>query len=113
MIRSTLIAAALLAGLALGGCDSIPKPSPTGGTATTSPAITTAQEIKAKALGLCGWETTVASALQILSTASWIDTADDIAKWVCTAVTTIPLADGPGDRKPRVNGVVVQGRFRR
>jgi len=30
---------------------------------------------------------------------------------VCDAVTNITLADGPGDRKPRVNGVVIKGSF--
>ena len=29
----------------------------------------------------------------------------------CDAVTSVPLADGPGDHKPRVNGVIVKGKF--
>jgi len=28
---------------------------------------------------------------------------------ICDAVTSVPLADGPGDRKPRVGKVIVRG----
>lgn len=41
----------------------------------------------------------------------YVDTASSIADKICGAVTNIPLADGPGDHLPRVNGVVVKGKF--
>lgn len=35
---------------------------------------------------------------------------NDYVKAICDAVTTLPLADGPGRRVARVNGVVIRGR---
>lgn len=39
------------------------------------------------------------------------DAASSIANKICDAVTSVPLADGPGDHKPRVAGVIVKGSF--
>lgn len=44
----------------------------------------------------------------------FVDAASQIASKICTAVTTNPLADGPGASvryKPQVAGVVIKGTF--
>lgn len=40
-----------------------------------------------------------------------VSTAESVAGEICNAVTNRPLADGPGDRRPRVRGMVVRGQF--
>jgi hypothetical protein len=61
----------------------------------------------------CSFVPSVATVAKILAVglggSSVVNTAADIADAVCTAVTTAPLADGPGDRIPRVNGVEIKG----
>lgn len=62
----------------------------------------------------CSYVIKYSSAVGILGTFIGFSPAGAIAEAgaaICTAVTTLPLADGPGDRKPRVNGVVVKGKF--
>lgn len=57
----------------------------------------------------CRFVPTIGTIANILS--SGIATpAVAIANDICTAVTTAPLADGPG-RIPKVNGVVIKGSF--
>lgn len=60
----------------------------------------------------CAFVPTVATVAKILAAGNpLIDTAKGVADAICTSVTTAPLADGPGDRIPRVNGIVVKGQF--
>lgn len=59
----------------------------------------------------CSFLPTVETVAKILAGGTVIDTASAVGNAICNAVTTAPLADGPGDRVPRVNGVVIKGRF--
>jgi hypothetical protein len=60
----------------------------------------------------CSFVPTVTTVAKILAAGNPIvDTASSVADAICAAVTTVPLADGPGDSRPRVNGVVVEGKF--
>jgi hypothetical protein len=60
----------------------------------------------------CKFVPTVATVAKILAAGNpLVDSAKGVADAICNAVTTAPLADGPGDRTPRVNGVVVKGQF--
>jgi ABC-type Fe3+-hydroxamate transport system substrate-binding protein len=66
--------------------------------------------VQSYATQLCRFVPTASSVLSIFN-ASAGDSVSVIANAICNAVTTRPLADGPGDRIPRVNGVRVKGRF--
>lgn len=59
----------------------------------------------------CSYVATVETVAKIFASGSGFATAASVAAAICTAVTTAPLADGPGDRIPRVNGVVIKGRY--
>lgn len=59
----------------------------------------------------CSFVPTVETVAKVLAGGTVIDTASSIANAICTAMTTRPLADGPGDRLPRVNGIVIKGKF--
>lgn len=81
-------------------------------------ACVTAGEIEAKIEQVrgytqlaCSFVPTVATVAKIFASGSSVDTARSVADAICNAVTTAPLADGPGDRTPRVRGVVIKGSF--
>lgn len=74
---------------------------------TVNEKITSVREYAKK---VCAYVPTVATVVSIFSSGYGTDVAA-VANAICNAVTTVPLADGPGDRLPRVNGVVVRGRF--
>lgn len=59
----------------------------------------------------CSYLPTVATIAKIIAAGGAVDSAAAIGGAICNAVTTAPLADGPGDRIPRVNGVVIRGAF--
>lgn len=75
--------------------------------------------VQANAVKTCGYlptAQTVANIAKALYSPSAIvlDAATEIASKICVAVTTNPLADGPGrsvNYKPQVAGVVIQGKF--
>lgn len=77
----------------------------------TSNVDGTISQVQATAQKICRFVPTVETVAKIMAGGSAIDTASSIANAICNAVTTLPLADGPGDRLPRVNGVVVKGKF--
>lgn len=88
--------------------------------ATTNPAPNTPDWVKSVQGGIvkaCGYlplaETVARIAATFVGAAGVVDLADTVIKSVCTAVTTNPLADGPGakDYKPHVNGVRIKGAF--
>lgn len=95
-MRILLIPAMLLA---LPGCSNIPG---------TEAKI---KQVQDQALFYCRFLPTVSTVAAILSKSPIVNTASSIGSQICDAVTTLPLADGPGDRLPRVNGVVVRGKF--
>ena len=77
------------------------------------------KNVQAKAVTTCGYlptAQTVANIAKVLyaSSAIVIDAASDIANKICNAVTTNPMADGPGksvNYVPQVAGVPVKGKF--
>lgn len=85
--------------------------------AATTKVVDTAATVKAKAQvaqtyaqKICGFVPTIASVIGIINSGFSAD-VEIVANAVCNAVTSVPLADGPGDHLPRVNGVVVRGKF--
>jgi hypothetical protein len=67
--------------------------------------------IKQLVLKGCQYEATFESIAAVLVASPAVPAIGAVAAAICNAVTTLPLADGPGDRRPRVNGVVVEGQF--
>jgi len=107
--------------LLLAGCAGNPSPTAQKIAATIDSTVVkvqdTAATIQAKAKvaqgyaeQICGYRPVLASAIAIFNS-GFSSSIDVVANAICNAVTTLPLADGPGDRKPRVNGVVVKGAF--
>lgn len=78
---------------------------------TTSNIDNQVSQVQSAAKNICRFVPTVGTVAKILSNSTAIDTVAGIASAICSAVTTAPLADGPGDRLPRVKGVVVRGKF--
>ena len=92
----------LLGCLALAGCG-------TTGTISTEDVSERAKQIQDYTKTFCKFVPTIGTIAAILSkgaSASILGIATDI----CTAVTTAPLADG-GARTPKVQGVVIRGRW--
>lgn len=81
------------------------------GCATGGNVDGTIAQIQATARSICSFVPTVETVAKILAGGTAIDTASGIANAICAAVTTRPLADGPGDGKPRVRGVIIKGQF--
>lgn len=68
-------------------------------------------QVKAGVLKGCNFSADGIAIAEMISASPYITTAGALADVICNAVTSIPFADGPGDRKPRVHGVVVKGYF--
>lgn len=71
------------------------------------------QKVKAAqgyAVTLCGYLPVAASVIGIFNS-GYSSSVSAVGTAICNAVTSIPLADGPGDGKARVNGVVIKGTF--
>lgn len=113
----------LIGCFALAGCANT-SPSPTAAkvAATIDNAIQTVKDtavtIQAKAkvaqsyaTQICGYVPYLESVIAIFNSGYSAD-AGIVANSICNAVTSIPLADGPGDHKPRVNGIIIQGHFK-
>ena len=102
MKRFVIIA---VAALALAGC----------GTTTGVDVDAKIKQVQEQTRFACSFVPTVETVAKIIATftggAAAVDAVGAAARGICAAVTTAPLADGPGDRVPRVNGVVVKGRF--
>lgn len=107
MIRKLILIGAL--SLSLAGCMTAQDVATTITTATQ----TTAQKVKSVqgyATQICSYVPLASSVVNIFSSGYSSDVST-VANAICDAVTSIPLADGPGDHKPRVNGVIVKGSF--
>jgi hypothetical protein len=81
-----------------------------GSTPLTGDVLAKAKQVQAYAVTACKFEPYLASVVSIINAGAGT-TVGAVGDAVCNAVTTLPLADGPGDRKPRVAGVVVRGKF--
>lgn len=98
-----------IACLALTGCQTAQDIATTITTATQ----TTKEKVKSVqgyTVSVCGYLPAAASVIGIFNS-NYSNAVATVGGAICDAVTSIPLADGPGDHKPRVNGVVVQGEF--
>jgi|SRR5690606_37196957 len=105
-MKKILIIGALLA---LAGCQTATDVATTITTATQ----TTKEKVKSVqgyAVSLCGYLPAASSVIGIFNS-NYSNSVAVVGGAICDAVTNITLADGPGDRKPRVNGVVVTGKF--
>lgn len=77
------------------------------------------KNVQAKAVASCGYLPTAQTVANIAKalyapSAIVIDATSDIANKICNAVTTNPMADGPGKSVnyiPQVAGVPVKGKF--
>ena len=102
--------------LGLVGCAGTLPPLPTPTVSTGSLNVTQIKgaiaEVKRIAVQACAFEPTERTVAAILSTLGVpvIGGLSEIAQQICTSVTTAPLADGPGDHRPRVAGIIIRGR---
>lgn len=95
-------------GFLLAGC-ATPGDGVTG-VPTPTQITDTAKQIQNYTRIFCSFVPTIATVANIISSSSAPVT--QIAQDICAAVTTAPLADGPGNRvRATVNGVTVRGRF--
>ena len=75
------------------------------------------KDVQGKIVAACGYlplaQTVAEVAATFVGAGAAINLAGTVVQSICTAVTTNPLADGPGARnyKPRVNGVRIKGSF--
>ena len=98
-MKKIILSAALCSTLALGAC-------------TTVEVEDKIAQVRAYTRLACSFLPTVSTVAKILAGGlGVVQTASAVGDAICAAVTTAPLADGPGDRTPRVNGVVVKGTF--
>ncbi len=82
------------------------------GCVTAKDAADKVAEVQNSAKMICGFVPTLATVTALFST----DIGRSVGEWgavICNAVTTNPLADGPGpaNYKPVVNGVTIKGKF--
>lgn len=96
-------------GFALAGCTTA-KEIATTITTSTQTTIEKAKEAQGYAVTVCGFLPALASVVAIFNS-GFSSSVATVGNAVCDAVTSIPLADGPGDHKPRVNGIVIKGKF--
>lgn len=107
-MRKIIIAALCTAFLA--GCGKTAQDIAVDIKTTTQSVHAKAKAAQEYAVDLCGYLPYL-SAVTAMFNAQAGSSVSAIGTAVCNAVTTLPLAEGPGDRIPRVNGVVVKGRF--
>lgn len=107
MMKKILIVAVL--GLALAGCKTAQDVATDITTATNTTKEKVGQ-VQGYAVSLCGY-LPAASAIVGIFNSNFSNSVSTVGTAICDAVTSITLADGPGDRRPKVNGVVVTGKF--
>jgi len=78
------------------------------GACTTTQTTDTISKVQEYTRLACSFVPTAKTVAAIFTTG--LTSAFDTATAICNAVTTAPLADGPGDRTPRVRGVKVEGK---
>lgn len=98
-----------IACLALAGCQTAQDVA-TSITTATQTIQQRARSVQGYATQICSYAPTISTIISIFNSGYGTDVSS-VANAICGAVTSIPLADGPGDRKPRVNGVVIKGQF--
>lgn len=98
-----------IACLALAGCQTA-QDLATDITTVTQTTKEKVKSVQGYATQICGYLPAAASVIGIFNSGYGTGVAA-VSNAICNAVTSIPLADGPGDRKPRVNGVVIRGTF--
>ncbi len=76
----------------------------------TTQVVDKIKEVQSYTALTCKFIPTLATVTALFNQAAGASVAS-IGNAVCQAVTNIPLADGPGDRKPRVGNVVIKGQF--
>lgn len=84
------------------------------GTVSSSATTTNAQveQVRKTAVQICGYLPLASTVVNIFASSNpLLTTSVGVAQAICNAVTNRPLADGPGDRTPRVGNVVVRGKF--
>jgi hypothetical protein len=113
-MKKLLLPLAFAGAMVLGGCQTdVSKTAQDIATSISTGSQTFNEKVasvKSYATKVCQYVPTAASVIAIFNSGFGTDVAA-VANAICQAVTTAPLADGPGDHKPRVNGVVVHGRF--
>ena len=95
--------------LALAGCQTA-QDLATDITTVTQTTKEKVKSVQGYATQICGYLPAAASVIGIFNS-GFGSGVSAVSNAICNAVTSIPLADGPGDRKPRVNGVVIKGTF--
>lgn len=108
-MKKAILASLLLGSLALAGCKSA-NDIATDIRATTATVSEKVKEVQAYAVRACGYLPYAAAIVGIFNS-GFSQSVSTVGSAICDAVTTAPLADGPGDRKPRVNGVAIKGQF--
>lgn len=103
-----LSAIVVLTALALGGCQTAQDVA-TSITTATQTAKEKVKSVQGYAVSACGYLPLATSVTAIFT--KYSQDVAVVGGAICDAVTTLPLADGPGDGKPRVAGVLVQGKF--
>jgi len=114
-LRRSIMAAAMLGALAVGGCSSIPGMP--GGTTTPVDAQALIKQIQGYAVSACSFLPTASTVASIIGTLAGVgpqvSTASDVAAQICAAVTAAPTVGRKrgASAAPTVRGVVIHGRF--
>jgi len=88
----------LIPALALAGC------------VTTTQVDENISQVQSYTRAFCKYVPTVATVAKILSSSTVVDTASGIAAGICSALSTAPLADGPGKSGAYYRGVLIEGK---
>ena len=95
--------------LALAGCQTAGQVADQI-TSTTQTVTAKAKEVQSYAKSVCGYLPAISSVIAIFNS-GYSASVQVVGDAVCGAVTNLPLADGPGKREPRVNGILIKGKF--
>lgn len=109
-MKKMFLACAMIGALALAGCNTTAQDVASKITSTSQTATAKAKEVQDYAVQLCGY-LPYASAVISIFNSGYSQNVATVGNAICSAVTNLPLADGPGKREPRVNGVLVQGKW--
>lgn len=82
---------------------------PLAGCVTTQQVDENISQVQAYTRSFCKYVPTVTTVAKILSSSTVIDTASSIAAGICAALSTAPLADGPGKSGAYYRGVRIEG----
>lgn len=96
--------------LTLAGCNQTAQDIATNITTVTQTTKEKVKSVQGYTVSVCGYLPTAASIIAVFNS-NYSNAVAAVGGAICNVVTSIPLADGPGDRKPRVNGVVIKGKF--